>query len=251
MSEGEWVHGLVWHNTPGKYYTVKKCLCDRVLKKWLTFSYPRSQNATLDLQLRALARLFHTPLTQNVIIYFGPPTSSSGARLFRTPLSQNATVNLQLQALARDFFAPISVRMLLLTSNFEFWRATFSYPSQSECYFGPPTSSSGATFSHPSHSECYFGPPTSSSGARLFHTPLNQNDTSESSSDLQLRALAQLFQTPLSQNATLDLQLRALAHDFFTPLSVRMLLWTSNFDLWRMTFSHPSESECYFLTGHM
>ena len=74
-----------------------------------------------------------------------------------------------------------------------------------------------AMFSHPSQSECHRGPPTSSSGARLFHTPL-------------------------SQNATLDLQLRALARDFFTPLSIRMLLWTSNFELWRATFSHPSQS---------
>ena len=77
------------------------------------------------------------------------------------------------------------------------------------------------TFSHPSQSECYFRRQASSSVARLF-------------------------QTPLSQNETFDLKLRALSHDFFRPLSVRILLLSSSFELCRTTFSHPSQSECYF-----
>ena len=43
----------------------------------------------MDLQLRALARLFHNPL------------------------SRNATSDLQLRSPAHDFFTPLSVRMLL------------------------------------------------------------------------------------------------------------------------------------------
>ena len=70
-------------------------------------------------------------------------------------------------------------------------------------------------------SECYLQPPASSSGARLF-------------------------QTPLSQNYTVVIKLRALAHGVFTPLPVRMLRLTPSFELWRKTFSHPSQLECCF-----
>ena len=96
--------------------------------------------------------------------------------------------------------------MRLLTSSFEPCRTTFSYPSQSECYFGLQESSSGA---------------------RLFHTPLSLNATFE----FQRRSLAHdfftplsvrmllwtssvelwgtTFHTPLNQNDTFDFKLRA------------------------------------------
>ncbi len=80
--------------------------------------------------------------------------------------------------------------------------------------------------------------------SRTFHTPLGQNATFH----LKPWPEKHYFFTSLSvRKLPLYLKPRAPKHDFFTPLSVRMLLFTPSPEPRSITFSQPSQSECYFL----
>ncbi len=184
-------------------------------------------------------------------------TTSTALRTvtFHTPLKKNITFDLEHGALERDFCIPLSIKTQLLTSSMGLWTVTFSYTSQSKCYFlfrawgsGPwifhtPlnqsatfTSSTGLrtlTFSYPSQSKHNFLPRAQGSAPWLFHIPLNQNatfDLEHGAPDRDFSCPSPskryfwtssmglqtiTFHTPLNQNATFDLEHRAPDHDFF------------------------------------